>query len=347
MMSPNVLMLDNGTVNEIAAPIALAALGSPANSTTDASDPPQEGIVQKLITRYIAALKRERVMYLIFIGIWIFVALCAVGIIMWAYYGRPALREYRRRKYLAETGLPYQSRNGNAASGSTLSIWRAGRPDTRATPWVPQSTDRPDEKNGPARASFLQDAAVADAYLSSSSSNGDHTSNGTPYNASSNYPSRSQIHISEPNSDYPYQADHLYVQEPPSTADILRDFTPLQTPRTQAARNLQYEQESAMRDTNIRRLTVDSFMNYSGGASEDEKAGAKGGKWFGGLGWGAVTGKLRNDARRTTMQDPYAFDNKFGKSPSASNSQPHSQFGKLFYLVRYILSTAKSHPFSC
>lgn len=363
-MNPNVLMLNNATVAEITAPIALAALGSSSqpNSTTttttaasSSSSPPQEGLVQKLITRYIAALKRERTMFLIFLGIWLFVALCAIGIILWTYYGRPAMREWRRRRYLAETGLPYSSseEEGNLGKGGDnnprSSFWRsARRQDLRATPWVPPKDGQYDEKNGAVRASFLQDVAVADAYLSSSSSNGDH-SNAMPYGASSNYPSRSQIHISEPNPDYSYQQQtrHLQADEPPSTADILRDFTPLQTPRTQAARNLQYQQESALRETASapRRLTVDSFMYAAAekpggveGNAERESEGKGNGRksnWLTGLAWGAVSGKLRNDARRTTMRDPYAFDNAFGRDvPSNSNAQvPHSQFGEFFFPV--------------
>lgn len=330
-VSPTVLALNNDTVSEITAPIALAALGSSSqnNSTANTSSEPQhEGIVQKLIQRYIKALKRERIVYLIFLGIWAFIALCAIGIILWNYHGAPAMRERRRRRYLAENpgaGLSYPSEDGVNASRNN---WR----HTMATPWIPPKSDDAhyNEKagvNGATRTSFLQDAAVADAYVSSSSSNGDHTTTGTPYNASSHYPSRSQVNITDTRSDFGYQSQHLQAQEPPTTADILRDFTPLQSPTTQAARNLQHQQASALQDNSPRRLTVDSFMNYpsKGNASkEDEEDQTGKSKWLGSVSWGAVTGKLRNDARRVTMRDPYAFDDRF----VAKDEQLHSQFGK-------------------
>ncbi|KAF8710863.1 plasma membrane fusion involved in cytogamy, partial [Rhizoctonia solani] len=94
-VSSDVLLLSNSSVNAITQPISLAAVGD----GTQSEDGSGSGIVGKLIARYIASLEKERLMFLIFLGIWAFVVVIALCIIIWHTFGARWLHESRQRAW--------------------------------------------------------------------------------------------------------------------------------------------------------------------------------------------------------------------------------------------------------
>ncbi|CAE6424032.1 unnamed protein product [Rhizoctonia solani] len=94
-VSSDVLLLSNSSVSEITQPISLAAVGD----GTQSEDGSGSGIVGKLIARYIASLKKERIMFLIFLGLWVVVVIIALCIIIWHTIGARWLHERRQRAW--------------------------------------------------------------------------------------------------------------------------------------------------------------------------------------------------------------------------------------------------------
>ncbi len=88
----SILVLSPSDVKEATQPIAQAAVGS-GNGDSN-------GLVGKLIARYIESLKKERIMFLIFIGLWFIVVFMGLCIIWWHSYGRRLFlsKETRRRR---------------------------------------------------------------------------------------------------------------------------------------------------------------------------------------------------------------------------------------------------------
>ncbi|WWD06927.1 hypothetical protein V865_005024 [Kwoniella europaea PYCC6329] len=80
----NILMLSNESMNEIATPIASAAVGS--GSSSDGEE--DEGIVGDLIKHFENALKAERTFYGIMIGMWGFLFVVGVIVVIWDSGGR-------------------------------------------------------------------------------------------------------------------------------------------------------------------------------------------------------------------------------------------------------------------
>lgn len=94
-VSDDVLLLSNSSVNEITGPISLAAVGD----GTQSEDGSGSGIVGKVIARYIASLKKERIMFLIFLALWALVVVIALCIILWHTFGARWLHERRQRAW--------------------------------------------------------------------------------------------------------------------------------------------------------------------------------------------------------------------------------------------------------
>ncbi|KAG6817485.1 hypothetical protein H0H87_008110 [Tephrocybe sp. NHM501043] len=90
-MNQTVLVLSPDTINEATQPIAAAAIGG------GDGDGQNEGLILKLVNSYAESLKKERVMFGIFLGIWGFVVLMALCIIFWNSCGK-RLVEMRKRK---------------------------------------------------------------------------------------------------------------------------------------------------------------------------------------------------------------------------------------------------------
>lgn len=92
-VDPDVLLLSNSTVQEAVNPIADAAVGG-NNGNQDGG-----GLVQKIITRYVASLHKERLMFLIFLALWLLVVLMALFIIFWNSYGKAGVYRWKKSQY--------------------------------------------------------------------------------------------------------------------------------------------------------------------------------------------------------------------------------------------------------
>jgi hypothetical protein len=77
----DVLMLSQGSVNEVVKPISAAAVGS-------GNDSDNGGVVGKLVNAYIKALEKERTKFLIFLLLWLGVFLVACGVVIWHLWGQ-------------------------------------------------------------------------------------------------------------------------------------------------------------------------------------------------------------------------------------------------------------------
>lgn len=89
----DVLLLSNSSVDSITGPISLAAVGDSSDSGSSG------GIVGRVIARYIASLEKERFMFLIFLGLWGFVVLIALCIVLWHTFGARWLHAKRQRTW--------------------------------------------------------------------------------------------------------------------------------------------------------------------------------------------------------------------------------------------------------
>ncbi|KAI0303569.1 hypothetical protein B0F90DRAFT_1626461 [Multifurca ochricompacta] len=90
-VNESILVLSPDEVNAATRPIATAAVGS-----TDGSN---GGLVGRLINTYVQSLRKERVMFAIFLGLWALVVLMALVIIFWHSYGCGILHSRRKRKF--------------------------------------------------------------------------------------------------------------------------------------------------------------------------------------------------------------------------------------------------------
>lgn len=90
----NVLVLSPTDVNEATQPIAAAAIGGGSNGN--------QGVVGRLVNTYVDSLKKERIMFAIFMGLWGIVVLMALAVIFWHSYGQQWLEAYKKRKWQRE-----------------------------------------------------------------------------------------------------------------------------------------------------------------------------------------------------------------------------------------------------
>ena len=93
-VSPDVLVLSPQSINEATTPIAAAAIGG--GSSND------QGVLGRLVATYEQSLKKERVMFGIFMGLWAVVVLMAICVILWHSYGEAYLHRRGRRKWERE-----------------------------------------------------------------------------------------------------------------------------------------------------------------------------------------------------------------------------------------------------
>ncbi|CAA7261757.1 unnamed protein product [Cyclocybe aegerita] len=112
-MNQTVLVLSPESVDEASQPIAAAALGGGEGN--------DEGLIGRLVLKYAEALKKERVMFAIFLALWGVVILMGLSVVLWHSYGRPYLEKRGRRKYQAEQrlGIGGISPFGVGSNGST------------------------------------------------------------------------------------------------------------------------------------------------------------------------------------------------------------------------------------
>ncbi|KAG6919376.1 hypothetical protein DXG01_006925 [Tephrocybe rancida] len=118
-MNSTVLVLSQSSVNEATQPIAAAAIGG------GDGDGQNEGLILKLVHSYAESLKKERVMFSIFLGLWAFVVFMALCIIFWNTYGKRLMEARKRKRFEREQrggidGLivPFRTSTPSAEKGS-------------------------------------------------------------------------------------------------------------------------------------------------------------------------------------------------------------------------------------
>ena len=84
-VNESVLVLSQSSVNEATAPIAAAAVGNGSNGS--------EGFLGQVIQDYVATLKKERLMFAIYMGIWGVVCLMGLVILLRHSFGNPNTKE--------------------------------------------------------------------------------------------------------------------------------------------------------------------------------------------------------------------------------------------------------------
>lgn len=86
-VNESVLVLSPDEVNSATQPIAAAAIGG--------GDDPNGGLVGRLINTYVQSLKKERIMFGIFLLLWAVVVIMGLAIVFWNSYGRRKQRDQR------------------------------------------------------------------------------------------------------------------------------------------------------------------------------------------------------------------------------------------------------------
>ena len=88
----DVLMLSQGSVDEVVRPISAAAVGSGGDSG-------DEGVVSKLVNAYIRALEKERIKFVIFLLLWLGVCAVACAVVAWHLWGQQIWWMARRKRW--------------------------------------------------------------------------------------------------------------------------------------------------------------------------------------------------------------------------------------------------------
>ncbi|KAF5322159.1 hypothetical protein D9619_001455 [Psilocybe cf. subviscida] len=110
------LVISPESINEASQPIAAAALGG------GSGDGENQGLVARLVQSYAASLKKERIMFAIFIALWGVVVLMGFGVVFWHAYGRAYLERRGRRRWEVEqrSGFDGISPFGAHRAGSSM-----------------------------------------------------------------------------------------------------------------------------------------------------------------------------------------------------------------------------------
>ncbi|RDB16658.1 Plasma membrane fusion protein PRM1 [Hypsizygus marmoreus] len=93
-VNDTVLVLSPEHVNEATTPIAQAAIGG--------GDDGKEGLIERIVNSYAESLRKERLMFGIFIALWGFVVLMALCVIFWHSYGKRLVERRKRRRWERE-----------------------------------------------------------------------------------------------------------------------------------------------------------------------------------------------------------------------------------------------------
>ncbi|KAJ6581181.1 hypothetical protein B0H19DRAFT_1114092 [Mycena capillaripes] len=103
-VNESVLVLSPQSVDEATQPIAAAAVGDQNGDG---------GIIEKLVNSYASSLRKERLMFGIFMALWGFVVLMGLCVILWHSYGRAFVEKRRRRQWEREQrSLPFAEEKG-------------------------------------------------------------------------------------------------------------------------------------------------------------------------------------------------------------------------------------------
>jgi hypothetical protein len=100
-VNDTVLVLSPASVDEATRPIAAAAIG-------DGTDGNQ-GFVGKVIQAYEVSLKKERVMFGVFMALWGVVVLMGLAVVLWHSFGKSYLEKKKKKKYEKEQRTGFEN----------------------------------------------------------------------------------------------------------------------------------------------------------------------------------------------------------------------------------------------
>ncbi|KAJ7257964.1 hypothetical protein B0H12DRAFT_465667 [Mycena haematopus] len=130
-VNDTILVLSPESVNEATQPIAAAAVGDQNGDG---------GLVGKLVNSYAASLRKERLMFGIFMALWGVVVLMGLSVILWHSYGRQFVEKRRRLRWEKEQrSLPFADEKGFGSGSANI---------TNAHPDLPSFTPLPSPKLG-------------------------------------------------------------------------------------------------------------------------------------------------------------------------------------------------------
>ncbi|TFK67400.1 hypothetical protein BDN72DRAFT_843179 [Pluteus cervinus] len=93
-VNQSVLVLSPSSVEEATRPIAAAAIGGGNND--------DQGLIGRLIDSYAASLRKERIMFAIFMGLWGVVVFMGICVLLWHSVGKNILEKRNRRRWERE-----------------------------------------------------------------------------------------------------------------------------------------------------------------------------------------------------------------------------------------------------
>ena len=147
-MNQTILILSPASVDEATKPIAVAALGDGSGD--------DQGLIGRLVNTYAESLKKERLMFGIFMGLWGFVVLMGLAVVLWHSYGKRLVEGRKRRRWEREQragidGIVVPYKVGMQAGDEK--VGGASRTD------LPSFTPMPSPKAGGFNPFFLNHAA--------------------------------------------------------------------------------------------------------------------------------------------------------------------------------------------
>ncbi|KAF8125340.1 hypothetical protein EV363DRAFT_1533186 [Boletus edulis] len=93
-VNKTILVLSSADIDEITQPVATAAIGGTSSNS--------QGLVGRLVATYVDSLKKERLMFSIFMGLWGVVVLMGLVIVFWHSYAGNWVGAYRKRRWQKE-----------------------------------------------------------------------------------------------------------------------------------------------------------------------------------------------------------------------------------------------------
>ena len=138
-MNQSSLILSPQDVDEVSRPVALAAIGS-ENGGEDG------GIVGRIVSSYVKGLEKERIMFLIFIAMWLFVVLMALLVIFWHSYLKAWADQRKKRRWQKEQREGFDkiaTRGGHIIVTDESLIENGGRRGMNLPSFTPLASPRP------------------------------------------------------------------------------------------------------------------------------------------------------------------------------------------------------------
>jgi len=139
-MNQSSLVLSPEDVDEVSRPVALAAIGSGSGKEEGG------GIIGGIVSSYVKSLKKERVMFLIFIAMWGVVVLMGLLIIFWHSYLKALVDQRKKRRWQKEQREGFDQfavRGGHITVTDESSIESGGRSGMNLPSFTPLASPRP------------------------------------------------------------------------------------------------------------------------------------------------------------------------------------------------------------